>query len=219
MATINNISNDALQKVMMFLPSEDIRSFGPTSKRANCRLCKNDSFWKNYFDMYPEEIPRVFMKALKEDDKLYMQRASSHPKFLLPDEVLVMMDIIAEGPYNGKEHLITDVEKRVIELIIQHWEYVVETRDFDIDHIVLMLMTNGHIDAFMYLIEVFKKELHYYPWWSIKRAVQKVYESFDSPEDNEYDFVEYLRVDWMFGQVRGQMWEWEFRLRNSGNEV
>jgi len=212
MSTFDNISNDVLQESMMYLPFEDIINSGMTNNRKNCRLCKDDAFWKNYFDMNPEQIPRVFMKALKEDDKLYIHRASSHPKFL--SQVPVMMEDIAEGPYNGKDHLISDAEKRVIELVMQHYEHLTyDAENLYIDNIILMLMTNGHIDALNYLIEMYTKYFRYYPWSTIREVYSEVYEYFNAPHYNEYDFVEYLRMHWMLGQVRGQALMWEYLNR------
>ena len=37
------------------------------------------------------------------------------------EEIPLMMYVIAQGPYNGREHLITDKDKKVIELAIQHY--------------------------------------------------------------------------------------------------
>ena len=132
---------------------------------------------------------------------------SSHPNFDIssfkPEEVHdILLDIAGNSPNIVRNTMMVDIDRsdwlqqKLIDIVIEKQEYLVYDHDFNLKHLVLLLVTNGHTSMFMYLIQTYRHERNDSQLLMsvIEDISSNVFDSFTRELDHDYDFVDYLRV-------------------------
>ena len=138
--------------------------------------------------------------------RYFKELISSHPNFDIssfkPEEVHEMLLDTAGNSPNIVRDTMMDIDRsdwlqqKLIDIVIEKQEYLVDEHDYDLKHLVLLLMINGHTSMFMYLIQTYRHRRNDSQRLMsvIEGNSSEVFNSFKRELDREYDFVEYLRV-------------------------